>query len=77
MSHAMHRAPTAQSRSRRLATGLLALTTMIGVIGLSASTAAASSVTSAAFTGGTGTASVGGTLYAKQGSALTLTVVTS
>jgi hypothetical protein len=38
-------------------------------------TAYASSVTSAGFTGGTGTVSVGGTLYAKQGAALTLTIV--
>jgi hypothetical protein len=42
-----------------------------------ASLASASSVTSATFTGGTGTVSVGGTLYAKNGGALTLTVVTS
>jgi hypothetical protein len=37
----------------------------------------ASSVSSAVFSGGAGTVSVGGTLYAKQGAALTLTVVTS
>jgi hypothetical protein len=37
----------------------------------------ASTVSSAAFTGGTGTVSVGGTLYAKNGGALTLTVNTS
>ncbi|WP_307039294.1 OmpL47-type beta-barrel domain-containing protein [Agromyces ramosus] len=37
----------------------------------------ASTVTSATFTGGTGTVSSGGSLYAKQGSALTLTVVAS
>jgi len=36
-----------------------------------------SSVNSAAFTGGAGTATVGGTLYAKNGGALTLTVSTS
>jgi hypothetical protein len=36
----------------------------------------ASIVNSAVFTGGSGTASVGGTLYAKQGGALTLTVST-
>jgi hypothetical protein len=34
-------------------------------------------VTSAAFTGGSGTVSVGGVLYARSGGALTLTVVTS
>ncbi|MCU1575804.1 MAG: hypothetical protein JWP70_508, partial [Leifsonia sp.] len=39
--------------------------------------AAGSTVTSATFTGGTGTVSSGGTLYAKQGGALTLTVITS
>jgi hypothetical protein len=37
----------------------------------------ASSVTSAAFSGGSGTVSVGGILYAKNGAALTLTVTTS
>src|SRR5438067_5059013 len=37
----------------------------------------ASTVSSAVFTGGAGTASVGGTLYAKNGGALTLTVSTS
>ena len=44
---------------------------------LGAMPAFASSVTSATFTGGTGTVSSGGTLYAKQGGALTLTVITS
>jgi len=39
--------------------------------------AQASSVTTAVFTGGAGTVSSGGTLYAKQGGALTLTVTTS
>jgi hypothetical protein len=39
--------------------------------------AMASSVNSAAFSGGSGTVSVGGTLYAKDGGALTLTVNTS
>src|ERR671935_280853 len=42
-----------------------------------ATPAYASSVTSAAFSGGAGTVSVGGTLYAKQAAALTLTVTTS
>jgi len=36
----------------------------------------ASSVTSAAFSGGAGTVSVGGTLYAKNGGALTVTLTT-
>jgi hypothetical protein len=44
---------------------------------LALSPAGASSVTSAAFTGGTGTVSVGGTLYAKQGGLLTLNLTTS
>ncbi len=39
--------------------------------------AEASTVTSASFNGGAGTVSVGGTLYAKQGASLTLTVNTS
>src|SRR4051794_1904310 len=49
----------------------------LGLAGLVVPAAFASSVTSAVFSGGAGTASVGGTLYAKQGAALTLTVVTS
>ncbi len=44
---------------------------------LGSSPASASSVTSASFTGGTGTVTVGGTVYAKQGGALTLTVNTT
>ena len=48
-----------------------------GASSLAISPANASSVTSAAFTGGGGTFSSGGTLYAKQGGALTLTVNTS
>src|SRR4051795_7682168 len=39
--------------------------------------AVGSTVSSASFTGAAGTVSVGGTLYAKQGGALTLTVTTS
>ncbi|MBX6342022.1 MAG: hypothetical protein IRY97_06145, partial [Thermomicrobiaceae bacterium] len=38
--------------------------------------AAAASVTGASFSGGAGTVTVGGTLYARQGAALTLTVTT-
>jgi hypothetical protein len=41
------------------------------------STASASSVVSASFSGGAGTVVAGGTLYARQGGALTLTVSTS
>ena len=48
---------------------------VLGLLG--APPAFASNVTSAVFTGGSGTASVGGVLYAKQGGALTLTVTTS
>lgn len=44
---------------------------------LSGMPAFASTVTTATFTGSAGTVSSGGTLYAKQGGALTLTVITS
>jgi hypothetical protein len=47
------------------------------LIGVMASGALGSTVGSAAFTGGAGTVTVGGTVYAKQGGALTLTVNTS
>lgn len=52
--------------------GLVALCMLAGAL-----PAYASSVSSASFGGGAGTVSVGGTLYAKQGGALTLTVNTS
>ncbi|WP_350275674.1 PxKF domain-containing protein [Kribbella sp. HUAS MG21] len=45
--------------------------------GLQAAPALAAGVTSASFSGGAGTVSVDGTLFAKQGAALTLTVGTS
>ena len=61
--------------ARRLLTVLAASAVVTG--GLSAAPASASSVSSAVFTGGAGTVSVGGTLYAKQGAGVTLTVVTS
>ena len=48
------------------------ITAIVGIGG-----AVGSTVSSASFTGGAGTVSVGGTLYAKQGGALTLTVTTS
>ena len=48
------------------------ITAIVGIGG-----AVGSTVSSASFTGAAGTASVGGTLYAKQGGALTLTVNTS
>jgi len=47
------------------------------VSALVAATSFGSTVSSAAFSGGAGTASVGGTLYAKNGGALTLSVTTS
>ncbi|HET6816226.1 MAG TPA: PxKF domain-containing protein [Mycobacteriales bacterium] len=61
--------------SRRRVAGVVLATCAVLVSG--AQTALASSVISASFTGGTGTVSVGGTLYAKSGGALTLTVNTS
>jgi hypothetical protein len=51
-------------------TGMLLLTIVVGG-------AFGSTVSSASFSGGSGTVSVGGTLYAENGGALTLTVVTS
>lgn len=57
---------------------LIVVTSAVAALGgLAAVPAAASSVSSAVFTGGAGTVSVGGTLYAKQGAVLTLTVGTS
>jgi len=58
---------------------ITALGVVLGSLGsvLVATPVAAASVSSATFTGGAGTASVSGALYAKQGAALTLTVVTS
>jgi hypothetical protein len=61
--------------ARRLVAGAAAAFVVIG--GLTVAPATASSVTSATFSGGAGTVSAGGTLYAKQGAALTLSVVTS
>jgi hypothetical protein len=59
---------------RRIATlaTLLALAATLAQL----TPAAAASVTAASFSGGAGTANVGGTLYARQGAALTLTVAT-
>lgn len=54
---------------------LAAVVTVIGLV--NAPAAFASSVSSATFSGGAGTVSVGNTLYAKQGAALTLNLVTS
>src|SRR5437016_1620280 len=62
-----------------LVRGVTALALALGGVAslVISSPASASSVTSAAFTGGNGTVSAGGTLYAKQGGALTLAVSTS
>src|SRR4051812_47534115 len=60
--------------ARRLFTALVASAVVMG--GLSVAPASASTVTSAVFSGA-GTVFVGAKLYAKQGAALTLTVVTS
>jgi large repetitive protein len=65
------------SVSRRSAIAkILATATALAVGLLGQAPAYAASVSGAVFTGGTGTVSVGGTLYAKQGDALTLTVTT-
>ncbi|HAM27065.1 MAG TPA: hypothetical protein DCP11_10315, partial [Microbacteriaceae bacterium] len=63
----------------RRARGRLAFVAALAVVAglLTASPSFASSVSGATFTGGTGTVSSGGLLYAKQGGALTLTVLTS
>ncbi|MFD1248885.1 OmpL47-type beta-barrel domain-containing protein [Nocardioides ginsengisoli] len=55
---------------------LVALASLL-VLGAATVPASASSVSAAVFTGGSGTLAVNGTLYAKQGGALTLTVTTS
>ncbi len=61
--------------ARRVLTTVI--TTALVVAGLSATPAIAASVTSAAFSGGAGTfTAANGTVYAKQGGALTLTLVT-
>src|SRR6266700_432480 len=72
--------PTAiiQRRALQVFRVVLSLSFVLqGLLPLGAVTTYASSVSSAAFTGGAGTVSVGGTLYAKNGGALTLTVTTS
>lgn len=62
-----------RSRSRRGAVAAAAVGAVIAA-GLTAAPAEAAGTTTAAFTGGAGTVSVAGTLYAKNGGALTLTV---
>src|SRR5438067_8061017 len=75
------RGPARQRGRRRvvLVRGVTALALALGGVASLAvwSPAEASSVTSAAFSGGAGTVSVAGTLYAKNGGALTLAVTTS
>lgn len=68
--------PPSQLWRRRL---WMSLVTVIAVVlgGLSAPAAFAASVTSATFTGGANTTKVDGTLYARSGATVTLTVVTS
>lgn len=64
-------------RSLVLPASLLLVLGSLLALGATTSPASAASVSAAVFTGGSGTASVNGTLYAKQGGALTLTVTTS
>src|SRR3954465_15593169 len=66
-------------RRRRFVALLASFTTVVApaVVSLSAGSADAASVTSASFSGGAGTfTAANGTVYAKQGGALTLTVNT-
>ena len=58
--------------ARRLLAGAAVSGVVIG--GINVAPTFASSVSSAAFSGGAGTVSVGGTLYAKQGATLTLSI---
>jgi hypothetical protein len=71
--------PSRKSSGRRWRVRFVAATAIAAAVplGVIASGALGASVTSASFTGGAGTVPVGGTLYAKQGGALTLTVNTS
>ena len=62
-------------RSRRLGRFLAATAVAVGA--LTPAPAYSASVTSATFSGGAGTVTVGGALYAKQGAAVTLTLNTS
>ncbi|RNE66733.1 OmpL47-type beta-barrel domain-containing protein [Cryobacterium tepidiphilum] len=63
--------------SRRLAWTALAAVLAVIVGGVNAPAALAADVTGTSFSGGAGTVSVAGTLYAKNGAAVTLTVTTS
>ncbi|MGZ4437094.1 MAG: OmpL47-type beta-barrel domain-containing protein [Nocardioidaceae bacterium] len=72
---------SSRSYQRQLLSAASALAVALAGLTVTATTASAApnpaSVSSVAFTGGTGTAAVGGTLYARQGATLTLTVTTS
>jgi hypothetical protein len=63
-------------RRRAVAAGAGMLAVAAAMLGILASGASGTAVTGAAFTGGAGTVTGAGTLYAKQGGALTLTVTT-
>src|SRR4051794_1855456 len=78
-SQPANRAISATSGRRRAFVGLVAATMLMtpAMAALAPGSASASSVTSAALSGGAGTVSVGGSLYAKSGGSLTLTVNTS
>lgn len=74
------RSPLVTTHRRRrgwMSLGTALAVVLGGLTGLAAPAAYAASVTSAVFTGGTGTVSNAGTVFAKNGGALTLTVATS
>jgi hypothetical protein len=75
----MNPAPTRRSLlvNRRRSVAVLVIGAGLLAMVAGAGGAYGSSVASAAFSGGAGTLSIGGTQYAKQGGALTLTVTTS
>jgi hypothetical protein len=78
MQYSSRRTASLVTGGRRSRAWLAVVATLAMALGLlSARAAFASSVTGAVFSGGAGTFSIGGTLYAKQGAALTLTVTTS
>ena len=76
MSHAATHAP-GSVRARWRTAALVSLSALVASTLMGLPGAQASTVGTAAFTGSTGTATVGGTLYARSGAALTLTVTTS
>jgi hypothetical protein len=71
--------PTAPSSGRHPGplAQILALALMVVLAAVAATSAYGSTVSSASFSGGAGTVSVGTTLFAKQGGALTLNITTS